>query len=317
MDLNKVSSYGLIRLLGSKGEDLDKRVDEHILSRCNEYRDIGLDTYWVSLDKIKYLPKTQQRINDLVIGHYKERGDYFSYGGYAKWFTDDTKTFFLKEWIKSEYNKADQWMMKDLDFCPNDMKLNVLAKLIEVYNGSRSKKNLGYIQEIYQRISDDNVAAACAIISSASSAVQPILLAREDIDDEYVISGLKALSKLSRQRKMDINIELKSLSRLGPKARLGVMKQLFGMHSQYYKFKKKQKENPNSYYWNNSWRERKIRRKSVVVDNLPFKNIPNRQDIEEFLFPCVMLYHEDVAAVLERFDELVIKEKKDGESVQK
>ena len=108
------------------------------------------------------------------------------------------------------------------------------------------------------------------------------LLARNDLPEEYVIMGLKSISKLSRQRNVALEIDLDALKNLGPKSRLEAMKQLLGLVYSYNRIK---------------------------PTKLPFKNTPNREDIEKFLFPCVLKYNEEVSLIIKRYEELVANTK--------
>ena len=67
------------------------------------------------------------------------------------------------------------------------------------------------------------------------------------------------------------------LKHLGPKSRLDAMKQLLGMLGYYYSSNKYQH---------------------------PFKTLPERSDVLEFLFPCSLKYNDQVKELVKRYDEL-------------
>ena len=175
------------------------------------------------------------------------------------------------------------------------------------------------IERIFDGLAKDNLKSGCDLLFKATPALSATLLRRNDIEEKYTIKGLKSISKLSKQRNLNIKIDFNMLSNLGPKGRLDAMKQLLGMFDGYYKYKVKQEEyyknNPNAHrYSYGSWREEQLKRKSKSF-GLPFTEIPKKEDVESFLFPCSIKYNDQVIAMMARFNELVEEEEENGKCV--
>jgi len=153
----------------------------------------------------------------------------------------------------------------------------VLEKLIKLYKKKKSKSRIEDIYDMFQNIDVQNLSKACELMAKSTPAVTAGLLNREDVPEKYIIKGLKALSKLSKQRDIKVKIDFKTLEHLGPKSRLDAMKQLMGIMNSWYRLKQTE---------------------------LPFKENPTKESIEKFLFPCSFKYNEEVSKLLKRFDEI-------------
>jgi hypothetical protein len=125
-------------------------------------------------------------------------------------------------------------------------------------------------------MSDDKLPMACEALSSGTPAVSAILLSRNGIPEDFTIKGLKAISKLSKQKNINIKISFDMLKHLGPRSRLDAMKHLLGIITN----------------CNSKQRE------------LPFTKLPMREDVEFFLFPCSIKYNSEVVELVEHFSNL-------------
>ena len=129
---------------------------------------------------------------------------------------------------------------------------------------------------MFQKVNDDNLDEACELLANSTPAIIACILNRDGISEKYVVMGLKALSKLTKQRNIMVKLDFNALEHLSPKGRLEAMRHLMGII--------------------NKWGSR--------PKELPFKTMPTKYDIERILFPCSMKYNEEVTNLLKRFDEI-------------
>jgi hypothetical protein len=241
--------------------------------------------------------------------------------GNSRFFKDNTKILLLKSWVYGKKNQAHYYWydenvvdyVKLYDFKNKAFTYDLLVRLVGYYKSSRNYSILHHIEKTFLNIGKRRLDDACKLMSNATPAIRACLLQRSDIsNDKYILLGLRALSKLSSQRKINVKIDLSSLSKLGPKSRLDAMKQLLGMFDEYLIFMKNKKHDPvfaNYYgldYKSNHERslEREFKNKNY---ELPFKEIPTREQVQLFLFPCMIKHNEEVAELMKRFDDMIIK----------
>lgn len=124
--------------------------------------------------------------------------------------------------------------------------------------------------------------------------------------EKYVPKALKALGKLTGQRKIDAKIDFSTLQQLGPRERLNTMQQLLGTFDGCYRlmlyYKKNAGNNTNDYYYR-QYKERYER--SGINNGLPFKELPSKEEIEQFLFPCSLKFNKEVSDLMARYNELI------------
>jgi hypothetical protein len=193
------------------------------------------------------------------------------------WADSDLAKTVLNHWMddKEESLSVPRWIFKHI--IDDRLHISILKKLIKLYRKKKSRNIVEDIYNIFQKVDAENLPEACELIVKSTPAVVVLLLNKENIPEKYIIEGLKALSKLNKQRNIKTKIDFKTLEHLGPKSRLDAMKQLMGIMSNWYRLKQTE---------------------------LPFKEIPTKESIEKFLFPCSFKYNEEVSKLLKRFDEM-------------
>jgi hypothetical protein len=288
-------------------------VDPDIANEIGSIDRLACVSYYLSAyDRyIKELPKTKIKINEVCLTHLQtEKIEWFLLRRFYSWFETETRLAILNKWLvddtatdTSDFGVfvGDQEIMAS-----NPRSVEILKKLVNMYNGHKSQRSVKIIENFFKLINKDYLDEACAVISEATPAVAASLLTRGDVKDEYMLGGLKAISKLSRQRNIDVKIDIKLLENLGPKSRLDAMYQLLGMLDAYVKYQTQmeasRKNNPNS-YTGYSYYEQKLKARSKEY-TLPFKEIPSKEEIEKFLFPCALKYNSEVSELVERYDKL-------------
>lgn len=312
VDFATASLWDLAYNLDPTDKDLCASIDVPLASKLEDM-DMLLEIYYYLCygDIHKLLPETKKKVNELLSGQIKSETEtqWWQFKNFASWLDDDLKSTLVNEWLDNdEIDLDDGWMVESLKD-DTDTNIKVLTKLTRMYKKKKSANNIKIMERIFIEFDKDRIDEACALLAKSTPAVAATLLRRNDIPDKYTITGLRSISKLSKQRDIDIRIDFDMLKHLGPKGRLDAMKQLMGMFDKYYQFKRDQvamqKANPVNYNnYGNSYKERKLKLKAVEF-RLPFKEVPKREDIERFLFPCSLKYNDEVVSMIERFDELI------------
>lgn len=276
-DYSNGNIFDLLAELNPTRPDLCAEIDPYIAAKLHDVESLAEVFYYLCYgDMYQVLPETKKKINT-ILNSYLEKFDnidWWRFEAYRDWFDDTMKANLTKRWLE-DGNAKTIWMA---DYVPRDSKLAVqaLTRLTDIYKSRRTKRNILTIESLFRQLSDEHLEKACEVVSKSTPAIAVCLLSREDIDEKYTLKGLKALSKLSRQRSVSVKIDFDMLKHLGPKARLDAMKQLLGMIDKY----------------------------AGNEDRLPFTNIPNREEVETFLFPCSLKYNEQVVELIEKFDQL-------------
>lgn len=232
------------------------------------------------------MPKTRQKINSLLSSGNFESVSQFK-NLYA-WFDSNINEKLLDGWLNGE----DLGQYVDIfninqDSVNNNFK--IFERLLDICKSNKSQDYIKLIEKLFIGLDEVHVDKACQLLSKLSPSISFILLKRKNIKEKYLIKGLKSLSKLSKQRDLDIKIDINSLEYLGPRARLDTMKQLLGI---------------SKLYLNNSHCRKAFY--SPSKNHLPFDPIPDKSELEKFLFPCSLKYNEEVKTLLGRFDELMM-----------
>lgn len=284
MDYEDANIFDLLSSLNPSDEEKCAELDPHIASKFKDTESLAEAFYYMCYGNLyELLPKTRERINAILSDHLSEDKDidWWRFEAYRNWLLDDLKNQLAAAWLNDDSAQC-VWIA---DSVPSDSPLIVqaLSKMTNIYKGRRSAKNLEAIETLFSRTSAEYLDAGCKVISSSTPAVAVCLLSRNDVDEKYTLKGLKALSKLSKQRSVNTKVNFDMLGNLGPKARIDAMRQLLGMIGGY---------------------RGHIR---VVSKRSPFTSIPTRDEVETFLFPCSLKYDEQVKELLKEFDNLVNK----------
>jgi len=311
-DFTNASLWDLAYNLDPTDKNLCTNIDGHL---ANELKDMDslLEIYYYLCygDMYTLLPKTKNKINDILLNEIesKENIKWWQFKNFVLWLDDGLKTALINEWLINDDMDLDgNWMVS---FIKNNTGINlkVLDKLTRTYKKKKSAQSIKIMESIFIDFDKDHIDEACQLLAKSTPAVAATLLHRNDIPDKYTIIGLKSISKLSKQRNINIQIDFNMLKHLGPKGRLDAMKQLMGMFDKYYQFKREQeaRQSANNLSYQNYYNSHKERQLKINAKkfNFPFKEIPKREDIERFLFPCSLKYNDEVVSMIKRFDELV------------
>ena len=298
------------------------KIDPYLADRIECLKDLLQVFYYLCYGKIQNnLPETKKKVNQLFREELKnEDVNWYNFKRFRDWFDDDIKCELVKTWLGDDkHNAQSSWVVDTFtvgELRDGDMGLKVIDKLTKLYKKNKSRKNVTLIENLFKSLDSRFVNDACEIVSKSTPAVAASLLRRTDISEKYTIKGLKALSKLSKQRNVDIKIDFDMLKHLGPKGRLDAMKQLMGMFDKYFKWQQENLPNAATYYDKYYYNRRKPKE---VTYELPFKKMPEREDIEIFLFPCSLKYNSEVVAMMKRYNDIVgslkTEEASDGECV--
>ena len=224
------------------------------------------------------MPLTRSKINHLLLNELSStpKTNWVFYEKFQKWLDDPIKNKLVDRWLDSEeVNSKSTWIGTSIPL-GHKTSVKALGKFIMLYKKNRGTTNLTIIENLFKNIKEDQLEEACELISKSTPAVSCLLLSKENLTDKYTLIGLKAMSKLSKQRSIDIKIDFDMLKHLGPKSRMDAIKQLIGMLDK----------------WGSRKRE------------LPFKVMPTREEVEFFLFPCSIKYNEEVVELVTYFSNL-------------
>lgn len=280
------------------------KTDPILANELNDIENLLDIHYCLCFDNLyELMPCTKTRINEILLDCDYNNGEWWAVNTFDNWIDDNTKKALINKWIQKDNVSVDDIWMTDGVVYDTDTNLKILQKLLSMYKKKKSSTIINRIEKIFKDVDPPRINEACIILEKATPAVSVIFLKRQDIDEKYTLKGVKALSKLSRQRNLDIKIDLEMLSNLGPKARLDAMKQLLGMFDKYYQFVAKH-EVPKYHSYRYEYMKNKLKEK-LKNYQMPFTEIPKREDIEKFLFPCSLKYNEEVVLLIKRFDELL------------
>jgi hypothetical protein len=224
------------------------------------------------------LVETRKRV-DAILNDYvnaESNLDWKFLHKFQRWMGEGLRTKLVKKWLTDEEVSVDSvWV--GVSIPPDHPEcVKALDRYVGMYKLERTQENLGLIEELFLVIKAEKLAEACETLSSGTPAVASILLSRSDVPEDFTVKGLKAISKLSKQKNINIKISFDMLKHLGPRSRLDAMKHLLGIITN----------------CNSKQRE------------LPFHTIPNREDVEFFLFPCSIKYNTEVVELVEHFSKL-------------
>jgi len=260
-----------------------KVIDPLLAQKLNTIDDLIPAGYYLNVAGLpELMPETKVKINDIIkkIITPEKSIPTYQLRSFTKWLDYSARQAIVDVWINTSKSLDPGWIVDQAILIDGNRQLKVLEKLVSMYGERKSKYRVNNVEAIFKALEKDYVVDGCKLLTKSSPALSACLLSRQDIQEEYVILGLKSLSKLSRQRK-PMEVDFFALKSLGPRSRLDAMKQLLGLTQLY----------------------------GVYLEVLPFKVIPTKEEIEEFLFPCSIKYNDEVSSVMKRYEELVKKPK--------
>lgn len=245
-------------------------LDPHLAEKINiDYIRYGawfihIATYYENI------PLFNKKVNELVYKFLEDSDNAFNISYYRlnKILDNKNISLILSKWISLNPTYIIEWAFRagETDLC-----VETIKKIIDIYNDRKSRAYINYIKNIFININNkDLFNNACNLLSDSTPAVKAILLCREDIDKKFVLNGLKALSKLSSRKRLNIKIDINNLLELSPKTRLNAMKHLID----------------SMYYYRTN----------------PFSKIPTDKEIKELLFTCSFKYNEQTSSIIKKFE---------------
>lgn len=278
--MSELSVFDLLSELNPSDPDLCLANDAQIASRFEDVEDLSESYYYLCYGNLHdSLPSVALKINS-IFSEYIDSSDYIEWwrlSAYKDWLSHELVNKLASKWLDSS-ESIDTWISESIS-PESELIIPALEKLVALYKKQRNANNVEAIGNLFLRVSSDDLDEGCEIIHKSTPAVTAFLLSREDIDEKYTLSGLKAISKLSTRRSVNVVIDFKTLGHLGPKSRLNAMAHLLD-----------------------------IIRARDDAESL-FKSIPKREDVELFLFPCSLKYNDQVVKLLQKFDSFVLGKK--------
>ena len=300
--LQDADLWSLLYGLDDTNQDICTKLDPYVTAKINDISNLSSAAYQLGCHNRDYLPLTRNKINSLFRNYIcvwtqqnianggnenLTPSQYIDISRYAKWLDKDIIDKIIKIWLSKDsfYDEKHGWLSETVDV-NSDLCVPVLQKLIKIYIKRKSRRNLKRIEDFFIKVGNVYLNEICSCIDLSTPTVKACLLNRDDVGEKYIISGLKAIAKLTTQKKVKTKINFSILGHLGPRSRLDAMKHLMGLLYWYYDSRK------DTY-------------------QLPFTTVPTREEIAEFLFPCSIKYNSEVIGLMERYDELINKKEED------
>lgn len=287
-------------------------IDLFLAEKLNTTEDLWYASNYIRDSRPEWLPTTKIKMNALIRDIYIRGEDVNGYcvDNIEKWLDISTKRLVLDRWMKIEENYSSshstnkiQTIIKSVFNSDVSVRVNIFNKLTKAYRNYKNARLVKLISDLFSVADVENIEEYCKVIASSTPLVKSIFLKRGDIPEKYVLMGIKSLAKLSTQKNIDVKVDFNLLSKLGPRGRLQAMQQLLGMFDTYYHKMMYYKKNNNDYYYNVY--KGYYDNYGVKLDNLPFKEIPSREDVEKFLFPCSIKFNTQVSQMMEKYDEIL------------
>ena len=326
MSESKFASYSSLwklayELYSVKEEKECLELDPFLAAKFESAQDIyGASSYLRHGNPI-FFPATKDKINkliyDLILSN-AECAD-FEFGRLHAWLDISTKDLMVARWLNNgganTYKLYSGFeIVVDIFSSSVARRIEILEKLIKMYKTHQFGKPIDVMSKLFVLADIENIEKYCEVIAKGTPLIQSVFLKRGDLPEKYVLKGVKALSKLSSQKSFDNKIDFNILAKLGPSGRLKAMQQLLGLFDRYYqKMIYYKNVRPDDYYYNRY----KSYYESFGKRSMPFKQVPTKEEMEKFLFPCSIKYNDKVSQLMEKYEELLktIAEEKDKEKV--
>ena len=268
------------------------------------------------IDKAKrgLLPKIKGRVNELSRKVLSERRgvDWYEMLSYYDWWERDVKIEVVNRALSKdgaiEVGDFKAFVLekgKDVYDVMERLHERIIDKLLIIYKRRKSWSAVECIEIAFREAPAESVEVLCKALSNSPPSVKVCVLCRNDITPEYIMVGIKALSKLTTQRDVVVKLEFGLLHRLGPRDRLLAIRQLFGMLGSTYR---------NWMWLKNSGYVESYRRQAfkekydrfVAEYVSPFVTNPTKDEFGELVFACSIKKSEEVSEILNRYDELIL-----------
>lgn len=260
-------------------------LDEALSSKLN---DIELFKHlWYQSCYISSYPKTAAKINEIILEFLKQPNDqhWSKIYGLVEYLTREVKVKLLDCFVAGSSIPSYQVAKYIVADYPHNFELLITFR--DKYR--RSSSNYAYYEGVktaFINLRKEDLDKGCVALKESTPAIRSLLLLREDINEENMLAGLKALSKLSVGRKVGVKVKLDMLRKVSPKARLELVKHLIGYSSRGY------------YYYRR-------------IKPAEFEVLPTKEELAELLFACSLKHNDEVAKVVNYY-ETYLNRIKDG-----
>ena len=299
--------YDLNYRLYNAKDDVCQKIDPFLAAKIIDMSDINAIHYGLRNGLPDNMPNTRKRLSSIVTDYYKaaQHVDSYRMRDLCRWLDLPTKRVIMNEWFTNTYVHYQPYetIMREVFEQDPTYQIPVINKLVTTYKQSKYQYHTRTVAELFKVVSAENLTAVCDIIATSTPLMQTAFLLRGDLDERYILKGVKALSKLSTQKDIEAKIDFKLLEKLGPIGRLNAMQNLLGMLDGYYKLflYYKKRYGVDEYYTHRA----KNNYMQYGKHNLPFKEIPTCEDMARFLFPCSIKYNDRVTLMMERYNDLI------------
>ena len=308
-DLSKLSAWDLVLKIRSNSHEHCAEVDPILAEKITDQQSLCDVWYYLGSDQLPALmPLCKQKINQMLRQELSsETIMWWRIRDFLVWADEETEMVLINSWLTKDGGLPVYWMHNIvIKHAEKDIGIEMLEKIIKHYKKHKAGYVMNMIGDLFAKINTKNLDKGCELLASSTPAVAACLLKREDIPAQHVPTALKALGKLTGQRKITTKIDFSLLQKLGPRERLNTMQQLLGLFDGHYRammyYKKPDGSNANDYY---AKQFQQRYEKYGVHNGLPFKEMPSKEEVEQFLFPCSLKFNKEVSDLMARYNELI------------
>ncbi len=304
-------AYKLKRDLIVDKPDYNATIDPFLADKIISSDDLYKVFYLLNYDYlISCMPQTKCKINKIFVDEINsDTIDWWEVKRFEKWLDTICVENIVAKWLSTKDINIPYGLLHTALYSVADKEAvgaKILQKLVDNYKNKKSYYLIDIIEKVFVKINPKDVEQSCETLSKSTPAISACMLKRSDVPEKYIPKALKALGKLSGQREIGTKVDFKALENLGPRGRLNAMGQLLGTFDSYYKAMSYYKKDIDTYYYKHYKQRHDLYGKQK---SMPFKELPNKEDLEKFLFPCSIKYNEEVTQLMSRYDELISIEK--------
>lgn len=263
--------WEIVSRINPKDRESCLSLDGELAKHLNSIEDIYSIFYYIPHNRSSELfANTVSKINSIISNHLdnnEEKIQWYRLRGLSNYFDETTKNKIITRWLEDPDDYAVDYINEIIP--SNDIILTYLEKLLVLYKKRKSGRNVYIIEQAFKRVPANLLEKACGILYSSTPAVASCLLTRNDINDDYTLKGLKSIAKLKAKHTVQKTIKLEMLKNLGPRSRLDAVKHLLY---------------------------------EMLQGSTPIDPIPTKEELQEFLFPCVLKYNDEVIRAIQEFE---------------
>jgi len=267
------------RIHWSNSEQEILELDEAISNILTEMKHIN-GLYYFSL-VFKNYPKTKNKINEVIFKYLNgpiESRYVRELDSLIECLNDDVKDRAVE--LMLDGTLIFDWQITKFVRQNNSRCLTLIESFIGKYKNGKFYWST-CVRDVFEKLRLEDLDAGCSTLAKTTPALQVLLLSRQDIKEEYILVGLKALGKLKNPKQIAVRIKIEMLKRLAPKSRLEAVKQIIG-------------------YAENDWRKQNWYNRKPAVE---FEITPTKEEFSELLFPCSIQFNEQVSKIVQHYDK--------------